>query len=104
ALFDENWLEKMLTQGKINIRYERFEGGSLLTATTDELQQMLIEHAEDPGMFPEPVQLHRKQNDTESSSTEKESAKEQSPTTPPSEPELPFEFHVNFWINLHHFL
>jgi hypothetical protein len=47
------WLEAMLKQNKININYEKPEGGMLfLTASTQELQDFVSKFADDPGAFP----------------------------------------------------
>jgi hypothetical protein len=47
------WLEAMLKQNKVTIKYEKPEGGMLfLTASTQELQEFVAKYADDPGAFP----------------------------------------------------
>jgi hypothetical protein len=47
------WLEAMLKQNKVTIKYEKPEGGMLfLTASTQELQDFVAKYADDPGAFP----------------------------------------------------
>lgn len=47
------WLEAMLKQNKVTIKYEKPEGGMLfLTASTPELQEFVVKYADDPGAFP----------------------------------------------------
>ncbi len=47
------WLETMLKQNKVTIKYEKQEGGMLfLTASTQELQDFVAKYADDPGAFP----------------------------------------------------
>lgn len=47
------WLEAMLKQNKVSIRYEKPDGGMLfLTASTPELQAFVGKYADDPGAFP----------------------------------------------------
>jgi len=50
------WLEAMLKQNKLTIKYEKPEGGMLfLTASTQELQDFVAKYADDPGAFPSKV-------------------------------------------------
>ncbi len=47
------WLEAMLVQNKVTIKYEKSEGGMLfLTASTQELQEFVAKYADDSGAFP----------------------------------------------------
>jgi hypothetical protein len=47
------WLESIIKQGKLNIKYEKPEDGLLfLTASTQELQDLVTKYADDPGAFP----------------------------------------------------
>jgi hypothetical protein len=46
------WLETMLKQNKVTIKYEKPEGGMLfLTASTQELQDFVVKYSDDPGAF-----------------------------------------------------
>jgi hypothetical protein len=47
------WLESMIKQNKLTIKYEKPEDGVLfLTASTQELQDLVTTYADDPGAFP----------------------------------------------------
>jgi len=50
------WLEQMLKQNKINLKYEKpdnaEDGVLFLTASTPELQSFVAKYADDPGAFP----------------------------------------------------
>jgi hypothetical protein len=47
------WVESMVKQDKLKIKFEKPEGGMLfLTASTEELQQFVTKYANDPGAFP----------------------------------------------------
>lgn len=47
------WLDAMLKQNKVSVKYERRDGGTLfLTASTQELQDFVAQYADDPGAFP----------------------------------------------------
>lgn len=47
------WLESMLKQKKLSIKHEKSEDGLLfLTASTQELQDLVTKYANDPGAFP----------------------------------------------------
>ncbi len=64
AGLDVEWLYEQIEQGKIVIEHESVEEEKpvllLLTADTKDLQQLLREHADDPGAFPDPTRYQRR--------------------------------------------
>ncbi|MEW6733060.1 MAG: hypothetical protein AB1489_17165 [Acidobacteriota bacterium] len=111
AMLNQSWIENMLVRGEIEIRYEESEQGFLLTSSTAELQRLLLEHGDDPGLFRKPIKLRRKQNDEPSNISSQQSETKATPalavapaSTIKTQTPLPFDFHVGFWLNLHHFL
>ena len=51
ADLSEDWLTEALNQGKVDIRYEHVGDDLVVTASTQELRQFLLEHAGDEGAF-----------------------------------------------------
>lgn len=45
------WLKKRIGEGKVSIRHEEAEGGLVLTASTEELQEFVRMYANDPDAF-----------------------------------------------------
>ncbi|HLO82839.1 MAG TPA: hypothetical protein VK166_17865 [Chitinophagaceae bacterium] len=50
-LFDQAFLEKLLSDNKINIQYEVVNGRKLITASTDDLQQFVIKYSDNPDAY-----------------------------------------------------
>jgi len=48
------WLDEQLARGEITIAHRRTESGIVLTATTEELRDLLTRIADDPRAFPKP--------------------------------------------------
>ncbi len=63
GLLDEEWVKKMLGERKASLGFERVgedRKDVVLTASTKELQQFVIEHAQEPDAFPDPTEFRRK--------------------------------------------
>ena len=60
SLFDNGWLKEMIDKKKLSIAHERQGDGIILTASTRELQKLVIKYADDKKAFPEPGVLRRK--------------------------------------------
>lgn len=50
-LFDQSFLEKLLSDNKINIQYEMVNGKKLITASTDDLQKFVIKYSDNPDAY-----------------------------------------------------
>ncbi len=61
TLLDHEWLEKLLEQKNSIIAHKKLETGIVLTASTSELQNFVLKHADDTLAFPDPVGLFRHQ-------------------------------------------
>ena len=65
ALIDEDWLKAALSRKEVSVRYERLanENGDedqiVLTASTEELQKLMLTCAKSVNGFSEPLELHR---------------------------------------------
>ena len=59
SMLDNDWLKKMIAEGKVQITHEKIDGDVILTAPTEELQKLVLKYAEDTKAFPEPGKLHR---------------------------------------------
>lgn len=64
ALINPEWIQDQLTRRKIRLAHEEIEdGGFLLTASTKDLQKVMLKHADDPEMFSDEdnpfMSLHR---------------------------------------------
>ncbi len=63
GLLDEEWVKKMLDERKANVGFERVgedRKDVVLTASTQDLQRFVVEHAKDPDAFPDPTDFQRK--------------------------------------------
>jgi hypothetical protein len=49
--FDRSFLDKLISDNKINIRHEVVEGKNIITANTDELQKFIIQYSDNPKAF-----------------------------------------------------
>lgn len=50
--FDKEFLDKLISSNKINIRHEVLDGNNnVITASTDELQKFIIQYSNDPHFF-----------------------------------------------------
>ena len=49
---DDDWVKKMIAEKRVSIAHESFDSDIVLTASTDELQNFVLMHAEDPEAFP----------------------------------------------------
>ena len=49
--FDKSFLDKLISNNKINIRHEVVEGSNVITASTDELQKFIIQYSDNPKAF-----------------------------------------------------
>jgi hypothetical protein len=52
-LFDRGFLDKLISNNKINIRHEVIDGNNLITASTDDLQKFIIQYCDNPEAFGE---------------------------------------------------
>ncbi len=59
SMLDNDWLEDMIEQEKVSIAHERSEEGLLVTAPTEDLQQLVVQYAEDEKAFPQPGEMRR---------------------------------------------
>ncbi len=59
SALDYGWLTTMLEQERIAIPYDRFGETIVLTASTAQLREFVLEHADDPEAFPEEDTLRR---------------------------------------------
>lgn len=59
ALLDNGWLKEMIEQKKVQIAHEEIDGAIVLTASTQQLQEFVLQHAEDADAFPNPIELRR---------------------------------------------
>ena len=50
-LFDQGFLDKLISNNKINIRHEVIDGNNLITASTDDLQKFIIQYSDNPDAF-----------------------------------------------------
>lgn len=50
-MFDQSFLEKLLSDNKINIQYEEVNGKKLITASTDDLQKFIIKYSDNPDAY-----------------------------------------------------
>lgn len=49
--FDKSFLDKLISNNKINIRHEVLGGDNIITASTDELQNFIIQYSDNPKAF-----------------------------------------------------
>lgn len=54
-LFDQDFLEELITKQQIHLRYEVADGRKIITATTDELQKFISQYGENPKAYTEDV-------------------------------------------------
>lgn len=54
AMLEQDWLKKMITQKKIQIKHERLGDGIVLTASTKDLQKLALNYANNSDAFPIP--------------------------------------------------
>ena len=59
ASLESDWLKKMIESGKLKIAHVVHDGDILLTASTEELQELALRYAEDNGAFPRHDKLVR---------------------------------------------
>jgi hypothetical protein len=52
AFLDHDWIKGMIDQGQVIIAHEHSDEGVLLTASTADLQKLVVKYAEDPKAFP----------------------------------------------------
>lgn len=50
-LFEKSFLDKLISDNKINIRHEIVDGKSLITASTDDLQKFIIKYGDNPEAY-----------------------------------------------------
>jgi hypothetical protein len=61
ALLDNGWLKEMIGEKKVEIAHEEIDGAIVLTASTRQLQEFVLQHAEDADAFPNPIKLRGSQ-------------------------------------------
>jgi hypothetical protein len=49
--FDQGFLDKLISNNKINIRHEVIDGNNLITASTNDLQKFIIQYSDNPDAF-----------------------------------------------------
>jgi hypothetical protein len=59
AMLDIEWFMKSIEENEISIRHEVLEGFIVLTASTEELQGLVLKYADDEQAFPDPTELYR---------------------------------------------
>jgi hypothetical protein len=58
-MLDGEWLDSMIDSEELTIAHEAIEEGTVLTASTDDLQKLVIKYADDPEAFSNVVALRR---------------------------------------------
>ncbi len=61
ALLDNGWLKEMIQAKKVEIAHEEIDGAIIVTASTHQLQEFVLQHAEDADAFPNPIELRPSQ-------------------------------------------
>ncbi len=56
---ESDWLKKKIDDGSLTIAHVKRDGDVILTATTEELQQLVTRYADDSGAFPNPGEFVR---------------------------------------------
>jgi len=59
AMLEGDWMEKMIESGKLTISHWRNNREMVLTASTDELQKVVIQYANDEKAYPDTSVLVR---------------------------------------------
>lgn len=59
ATLDYGWIKKGIEQKKITLRHEKLKDMTLLTASTQELQEFIRAHADEKEAFQDPKELRR---------------------------------------------
>lgn len=59
SMLDNDWIEKMIDNNAFKIQHARPNEQLILTASTEELQALVIKYAENSKAFPKPGVLHR---------------------------------------------
>ncbi|MBI5022140.1 MAG: hypothetical protein HZB59_11955 [Ignavibacteriales bacterium] len=59
SMLDNDWLAKMIDKNAYRIKHARLNDQLILTASTKELQQLVIKYANNTKAFPKPGELHR---------------------------------------------
>ncbi len=59
SLLDNDWLERMIDNNAFKITHARLGDQIILTASTEELQQLVIRYAENTKAFPNPAEFQR---------------------------------------------
>ncbi|MBA4311983.1 MAG: hypothetical protein C0417_05075 [Chlorobiaceae bacterium] len=59
SMLDNDWLQRMVDNNAFKISHARINDQIVLTASTEELQQFVLKHAENARAFPNPVILHK---------------------------------------------
>lgn len=54
AILEHDWLKKMVDEKKVSVKHEVVDKRVVLTASTGELQQFILAHADNPEAFPKP--------------------------------------------------
>jgi hypothetical protein len=49
--FDKDFLDKLISDNKINIRHVLVDGKNIITASTDDLQKFIVQYGNDPRAF-----------------------------------------------------
>jgi hypothetical protein len=112
SFLSSTWIAESIEQDKIKIPHIKTDGIIILTASTAELQQFLLENLDNPEAFEKPTRLRRKQKEslekkvekTKPQVTQQVKPEQNNQSLPKYEFKSVFEFHNGFWINLHHFL
>lgn len=58
-MLDGDWLDSMLNSGELTIAHEEIDEGTVLTASTEELQKLAIKYSDDPEAFSNMAALRR---------------------------------------------
>ncbi|MDI6766334.1 MAG: hypothetical protein QME52_05870 [Bacteroidota bacterium] len=59
SMLDNDWLERMIDNNAFKIAHARLSDQIILTASTEELQQLVLRYAENTKAFPKPAEFHR---------------------------------------------
>lgn len=113
AMLDVRLLTSKIEAGTIDIEYTKIDEEYFLSGSTEKIQKFLLEITAEEKAFSDPTVLRRvKREPGQADSTTTSEPLPQAPVNTskdarvilPTERRQLFEFHSNFWINLHHTL
>jgi hypothetical protein len=60
SLLDVNWIKNQIERGKINLNHKKINGGIVLTASTKDLQQLILKYTNDTSAFEIPAETWKR--------------------------------------------